>query len=32
MLRPFLDDELNALLGADGEEEFAIYVATVGKV
>ncbi|MBP2030026.1 SagB-type dehydrogenase family enzyme [Methanohalophilus levihalophilus] len=28
----FLDDELNDLLGADGEEEFAIYVATVGKV
>ena len=27
----FFDDELNAALGIDGEEEFAIYLATVGK-
>ncbi len=28
----FHDDALNALLGIDGEEEFAVYVATVGKL
>lgn len=28
----FHDDMLNELLGVDGEEEFALYVATVGKV
>lgn len=27
----FSDEELNGLLGLDGEEQFAIYVATVGK-
>ena len=27
----FNDDELNKLLGIDGEEQFSIYVATVGK-
>ncbi len=27
----FQDEELNSALGIDGEEEFAIYVATVGK-
>lgn len=27
----FDDDEINALLGLDGEEEFVIYLATVGK-
>lgn len=27
----FIDDELNDLLGIDGKEEFAIYLATVGK-
>ena len=27
----FLDEELNPALGIDGENEFAIYVATVGK-
>ena len=28
----FNDDELNALLGLDGEEQFAVYMATVGKL
>ena len=28
----FDDDELNALLGLDGEEQFAVYMATVGKL
>jgi SagB-type dehydrogenase family enzyme len=28
----FLDDELNDLLGVDGEEEAALYIITVGKV
>ncbi len=27
----FFDDKLNAILDIDGEEEVAIYVATVGK-
>ena len=27
----FFDDELNAVLGIDGEDEFVIYIATVGK-
>ncbi|WP_406660401.1 SagB/ThcOx family dehydrogenase [Methanolobus sp. ZRKC3] len=27
----FFDDELNAVLGVDGEDEFAIYIATLGK-
>lgn len=27
----FNDDELNGLLGIDGEDQFSIYVATVGK-
>ncbi|NMC78952.1 MAG: SagB/ThcOx family dehydrogenase [Chloroflexi bacterium] len=30
-LAAFLDDELNQALGLDGEEQFAIYVATLGK-
>ena len=28
----FSDDDMNQLLGLDGESQFAIYVATVGKV
>jgi SagB-type dehydrogenase family enzyme len=28
----FVDEEMNDVLGIDGEEQFAIYVATVGKV
>ncbi len=27
----FLDDEINAVLGIDGKEQFAIYIAAVGK-
>lgn len=27
----FYDEEINGLLAADGEEQFVIYVATVGK-
>lgn len=27
----FFDDEINAVLGIDGEDEFVIYIATVGK-
>jgi SagB-type dehydrogenase family enzyme len=27
----FQDEEINSVLGIDGEEEFVIYVATVGK-
>jgi hypothetical protein len=27
----FSDDHLNSVLGIDGEEQFAVYVATVGK-
>jgi nitroreductase len=30
-LGTFLDDELNDLLGIDGKEQFALYMATVGK-
>lgn len=30
-LGAFFDDEVNALVGVDGEEETAIYLATVGK-
>jgi SagB-type dehydrogenase family enzyme len=28
----FLDDDLNDLLGIDGENEAALYIITVGKV
>lgn len=28
----FMDEELNGVLGLDGEEQFALYVATVGKM
>lgn len=28
----FLDDDLNALLGLDGEEEAALYIIAAGKV
>ena len=28
----FLDDELNGLLGLDGEQEAALYIIAVGKV
>jgi hypothetical protein len=28
----FLDDEVNGLLGVDGEDEFAYYLAAVGPV
>jgi SagB-type dehydrogenase family enzyme len=27
----FLDDDMNELLDLDGEQEFVIYIATVGK-
>ena len=27
----FDDDELNKLIGLDGEEQFVVYLATVGK-
>jgi SagB-type dehydrogenase family enzyme len=27
----YSDDEVNELLGIDGKEQFAIYIATVGK-
>jgi SagB-type dehydrogenase family enzyme len=27
----FFDDKLNAALGLDGEKQFAVYLATVGK-
>jgi nitroreductase len=28
----FMDDEINAMLGVDGEEEAAVYMLAVGKV
>jgi len=31
MIGAFLDDEMNALLGVDGQEEAVIYAACVGK-
>jgi SagB-type dehydrogenase family enzyme len=27
----FIDDDLNELIGSDGKEQFAVYLATVGK-
>ena len=30
--RAFKDDVLNAALGLDGEEDFVVYGATVGKM
>ena len=30
-LAAFNDDDVNRLLGLDGETQFAIYLATVGK-
>jgi SagB-type dehydrogenase family enzyme len=31
MIAALFDDEVNALVGADGENEFAVYMATVGS-
>jgi len=31
MIGAFLDEQMNTVIGVDGEEEFVIYIATVGK-